>query len=123
MNKKPSVLCIREIWGFYFSSVFSCVFCLLQLVERIKSSDVSPPLEHQERAGSPSKQQMRPVISVTSAMKEVGLVSFIKFRTAQRLKVNLNEDKFNELTLVSNVFFVVFLEKKYLLEIFSVGFL
>ncbi|ERE92373.1 serine/threonine-protein kinase Nek1-like protein [Cricetulus griseus] len=44
-----------------------------QLVERIKSSDVSPPLEHQERAGSPSKQQMRPVISVTSAMKEVGL--------------------------------------------------
>ncbi|XP_051038419.1 serine/threonine-protein kinase Nek1 isoform X2 [Phodopus roborovskii] len=44
-----------------------------QLVVRVRSSDVSPPLEHQETSGSPSKQQMRPVISVTSALKEVGL--------------------------------------------------
>ncbi|KAL1772938.1 serine serine/threonine-protein kinase Nek1 [Sigmodon hispidus] len=43
------------------------------LVVRVKSSDVSLPLEHQETEGSPLKQQMRPVISVTSALKEVGL--------------------------------------------------
>lgn len=109
--------------AFYFSSVFSYVFCLLQLVVRARSSDVSPPLEHQETAGSPSKQPMRPVISVTSALREVVLVSFIKFRTPQTPQVILNENKFNELTLVPSVFFVVFLEKKYLLEIFSVGFL
>lgn len=94
-----------------------------QLVVRARSSDVSPPLEHQETAGSPSKQPMRPVISVTSALREVVLVSFIKFRTPQTPQVILNENKFNELTLVPSVFFVVFLEKKYLLEIFSVGFL
>ncbi|XP_038182636.1 serine/threonine-protein kinase Nek1 isoform X9 [Arvicola amphibius] len=44
-----------------------------QLVVKVRSSDVSLPLEHQETGGSPSKQQMRPVISVTSALKEVGL--------------------------------------------------
>ncbi|XP_059100843.1 serine/threonine-protein kinase Nek1 isoform X2 [Peromyscus eremicus] len=43
------------------------------LVVRVRSSDVSLPLEHQETGGSPSKQQMQPVISVTSALKEVGL--------------------------------------------------
>lgn len=43
------------------------------LVVRVRSSDVSLPLEHQETGGSPSKQQMKPVISVTSALKEVGL--------------------------------------------------
>lgn len=60
-------------------SVFSCVFCFLQLVVKVRSSDVSLPLEHQEMGGSPSKQQMRPVISVTSALKEVGLVSENEF--------------------------------------------
>ncbi|XP_075831298.1 LOW QUALITY PROTEIN: serine/threonine-protein kinase Nek1-like [Microtus pennsylvanicus] len=45
----------------------------LRLVVKVRSSDVSLPLEHQETGGSPSKQQMRPVISVTSALKEVGL--------------------------------------------------
>lgn len=44
-----------------------------QLVVKVRSSDVSLPLEHQETGGSPSKQQMRLVISVTSALKEVGL--------------------------------------------------
>ncbi|KAH0502493.1 Serine/threonine-protein kinase Nek1 [Microtus ochrogaster] len=44
-----------------------------QLVVKVRSSDVSLPLEHQETGGSASKQQMRPVISVTSALKEVGL--------------------------------------------------
>ncbi|KAL6036298.1 hypothetical protein STEG23_024034, partial [Scotinomys teguina] len=44
-----------------------------QLIVRIKSSGVSLPLERQEMGGSPSKQQMKPVISVTSALKEVGL--------------------------------------------------
>ncbi|XP_061056784.1 serine/threonine-protein kinase Nek1 isoform X3 [Eubalaena glacialis] len=39
----------------------------------IKNSDVSPPSGQQETGGSPSKQQMRPVISVTSALKEVGM--------------------------------------------------
>ncbi|XP_021120587.1 serine/threonine-protein kinase Nek1 isoform X2 [Heterocephalus glaber] len=39
----------------------------------VKSSDVSPPLEQHETGGSPSKQQMRAVISVTSALKEVGM--------------------------------------------------
>ncbi|XP_052018420.1 serine/threonine-protein kinase Nek1 isoform X3 [Apodemus sylvaticus] len=43
------------------------------LVARVKSSDVPAPLEHLEIGGSPSKQQMKPVISVTSALKEVGL--------------------------------------------------
>ncbi|XP_031195762.1 serine/threonine-protein kinase Nek1 isoform X2 [Mastomys coucha] len=43
------------------------------LVVRVKSSDVPPPLENLETDGSPSKQQMKPVISVTSALKEVGL--------------------------------------------------
>ncbi|XP_041530608.1 serine/threonine-protein kinase Nek1-like [Microtus oregoni] len=44
-----------------------------QLLVKVRSSDISLPLEHQETGGSPSKQQMRPVISVTSALKEVGL--------------------------------------------------
>ncbi|KAM9084043.1 serine/threonine-protein kinase Nek1 isoform 6-T8 [Megaptera novaeangliae] len=39
----------------------------------IKNSDVTPPSGQQETGGSPSKQQMRPVISVTSALKEVGM--------------------------------------------------
>ncbi|XP_077887105.1 serine/threonine-protein kinase Nek1 isoform X12 [Ictidomys tridecemlineatus] len=39
----------------------------------IKSSDVSPPLGHHETGGSPSKHQMKSVISVTSALKEVGM--------------------------------------------------
>ncbi|XP_060267046.1 serine/threonine-protein kinase Nek1 isoform X19 [Ovis aries] len=37
----------------------------------IKNFDVSPPSGQQEMGGSPSKQPMRPVISVTSALKEV----------------------------------------------------
>ncbi|XP_055241761.2 serine/threonine-protein kinase Nek1 isoform X8 [Gorilla gorilla gorilla] len=41
----------------------------------VKSSDVSPPLGQHETGGSPSKQQMRSVISVTSALKEVGVDS------------------------------------------------
>ncbi|XP_051026003.1 serine/threonine-protein kinase Nek1 [Acomys russatus] len=43
------------------------------LVARVRSSDVPPPSEHRETDGSPSKQEMKPVISVTSALKEVGL--------------------------------------------------
>lgn len=43
------------------------------LVARVKSSDVPLPLELLETGGSPSKQQVKPVISVTSALKEVGL--------------------------------------------------
>ncbi|XP_048186318.1 serine/threonine-protein kinase Nek1 isoform X4 [Perognathus longimembris pacificus] len=39
----------------------------------IKSSDVSPPLGQHETGGSPSKQQIIPVVSVTSALKEVGM--------------------------------------------------
>ncbi|XP_032154537.1 serine/threonine-protein kinase Nek1 isoform X7 [Sapajus apella] len=41
----------------------------------VKGSDVSPPLGQHETGGSPSKQQMRSVISVTSALKEVGVDS------------------------------------------------
>lgn len=48
----------------------------------VKNSDMSPSGQH-EAGGSPSKQQMRSVISVTSALKEVGMVSFLKFRTLQ----------------------------------------
>uniref|UniRef100_A0A8C6EUX0 non-specific serine/threonine protein kinase n=1 Tax=Marmota marmota marmota TaxID=9994 RepID=A0A8C6EUX0_MARMA len=45
-----------------------------QLVAKgIKSSDVSPPLGQHETGGSPSKHQMKSVISVTSALKEVGM--------------------------------------------------
>ncbi|XP_060237809.1 serine/threonine-protein kinase Nek1 isoform X3 [Meriones unguiculatus] len=43
------------------------------LVTKLRSSDAPPPLEHHETGGSPSKQQIKPVISVTSALKEVGL--------------------------------------------------
>lgn len=51
---------------------------LLQLVAKgIKNFDVSPPSGQQEMGGSPSKQPMRPVISVTSALKEVCMVSFL----------------------------------------------
>uniref|UniRef100_A0A673STU9 non-specific serine/threonine protein kinase n=1 Tax=Suricata suricatta TaxID=37032 RepID=A0A673STU9_SURSU len=39
----------------------------------VKGSDMSSPLGQPEAGGSPSKQQMKPVISVTSALKEVGL--------------------------------------------------
>ncbi|XP_047573664.1 serine/threonine-protein kinase Nek1 isoform X4 [Lutra lutra] len=39
----------------------------------VKNSDMSPSLGQHETGGSPSKQQMRSVISVTSALKEVGL--------------------------------------------------
>ncbi|XP_069349857.1 serine/threonine-protein kinase Nek1 [Eulemur rufifrons] len=47
-----------------------------QLVAKgVKNSDVSSPLGQHEAGGSPSKQQMRSVISVTSALKEVGVDS------------------------------------------------
>lgn len=76
---------------------------LLQLVAKgIKNSDVSAPSGQQETGGSPSKQQMRPVISVTSALKEVGMVSFIKSRTPQSQKI-IKRIKFNEITLIPNV--------------------
>uniref|UniRef100_A0A8C3WU62 non-specific serine/threonine protein kinase n=1 Tax=Catagonus wagneri TaxID=51154 RepID=A0A8C3WU62_9CETA len=39
----------------------------------LKSSDVSPPSGQQGAGGSPPKHPMRPVISVTSALKEVGV--------------------------------------------------
>nr|XP_012312654.1 serine/threonine-protein kinase Nek1 isoform X6 [Aotus nancymaae] len=41
----------------------------------VKGSDVSPPLGQHETGGSPSKHQMRSIISVTSALKEVGVDS------------------------------------------------
>ncbi|XP_049720768.1 serine/threonine-protein kinase Nek1 isoform X3 [Elephas maximus indicus] len=41
----------------------------------VRNSDVSPPLGQRESGGSPSKQQIRPVISMTSALKEVGMDS------------------------------------------------
>lgn len=104
----------KRSWGFFFlyedmkSHEFSCVFCLLQLVVRVRSSDVSLPLEHPETGGSPSKQQMKPVISVTSALKEVGLVSFLKFRIPQRLKIIFSENKCDKLALVPNVSLLFF---------------
>lgn len=49
----------------------------------VKNSDMSPPLGQHEAGGSPLKQQMRSVISVTSALKEVGMVSYLKFGTPQ----------------------------------------
>ncbi|KAF6095758.1 NIMA related kinase 1 [Phyllostomus discolor] len=39
----------------------------------VKGSDVSPPSGQHEVCGSPSKHQLRSVISVTSALKEVGM--------------------------------------------------
>ncbi|KAM9607077.1 serine/threonine-protein kinase Nek1 isoform 8-T10 [Trichechus inunguis] len=41
----------------------------------VKNSDMSPPLGQRESGGSPSKQQMTSVISMTSALKEVGMDS------------------------------------------------
>lgn len=46
------------------------------MAKGIKNSDVSPP-RAAGNGGSPSKQPMRPVISVTSALKEVCMVSFL----------------------------------------------
>ncbi|XP_047615709.1 serine/threonine-protein kinase Nek1 isoform X4 [Phacochoerus africanus] len=51
-----------------------CLHSLLQLVAKgLKSSDVSPPSGQQGAGGSPPRHPMRPVISVTSALKEVGV--------------------------------------------------
>ncbi|KAM9084042.1 serine/threonine-protein kinase Nek1 isoform 5-T7 [Megaptera novaeangliae] len=50
-----------------------CCASLTLVAKGIKNSDVTPPSGQQETGGSPSKQQMRPVISVTSALKEVGM--------------------------------------------------
>ncbi|XP_013838174.1 serine/threonine-protein kinase Nek1 isoform X6 [Sus scrofa] len=51
-----------------------CLHSLLQLVARgLKSSDVSPPSGQQGAGGSPPRHPVRPVISVTSALKEVGV--------------------------------------------------
>ncbi|KAM9192325.1 serine/threonine-protein kinase Nek1 isoform 2-T2 [Dugong dugon] len=41
----------------------------------VKNSDMSPPLGQRESGGSPSKQQMTSVISMTSALKDVGMDS------------------------------------------------
>ncbi|XP_045687284.1 serine/threonine-protein kinase Nek1 isoform X3 [Phyllostomus hastatus] len=43
------------------------------VLKGVKGSDVSPPSGQHEACGSPSKHQMRSVISVTSALKEVGM--------------------------------------------------
>ncbi|KAM9084046.1 serine/threonine-protein kinase Nek1 isoform 9-T11 [Megaptera novaeangliae] len=51
-----------------------CCASLTLVAKGIKNSDVTPPSGQQETGGSPSKQQMRPVISVTSALKEVGMM-------------------------------------------------
>ncbi|XP_006902198.1 PREDICTED: serine/threonine-protein kinase Nek1 [Elephantulus edwardii] len=45
------------------------------VAKQIKNSDLSLPLGQRETSGSPSKQQMRPIISVTSALKEVSMDS------------------------------------------------
>lgn len=44
-----------------------------------KSSDVSSALGQHETGGSPSKQRMSSAVSIsmTSALKEVGMVSFL----------------------------------------------
>ena len=57
------------------------------MAKGIKNSDVSPPSGQQEMGGSPSKQPMRPVISVTSALKEVCMVSFLWFRIPQSQRI------------------------------------
>uniref|UniRef100_A0A2K6EZ86 non-specific serine/threonine protein kinase n=1 Tax=Propithecus coquereli TaxID=379532 RepID=A0A2K6EZ86_PROCO len=71
----------------------------------VKSSDVSSPLGQHETGGSPSKQQMRSVISVTSALKEVGAVSFLIFRTLQSKR--LFEKKLNLMIFVISRFFLM----------------
>uniref|UniRef100_A0A8D1UEV6 non-specific serine/threonine protein kinase n=1 Tax=Sus scrofa TaxID=9823 RepID=A0A8D1UEV6_PIG len=53
----------------------------------LKSSDVSPPSGQQGAGGSPPRHPVRPVISVTSALKEVGVVSSLKFTPPQSQKV------------------------------------
>ncbi|KAK2115053.1 Serine/threonine-protein kinase Nek1 [Saguinus oedipus] len=63
------MLCLRE-----FQEILSWLGSLL-VAKGVKDSDVSPPLGQHETGGSPSKQQMRSVISVTSALKEVGVDS------------------------------------------------
>ena len=76
---------------------------LLQLAARgVENADASPPSGQQETGGSPSKQRTRPVISVTSALKDVGVVSLVKSRTPPSQKI-IKRIKFNEVTLIPNV--------------------
>lgn len=86
-----------------------------------KGSDMFPLGQH-ETGGSPSKQQMRSVISVTSALKEVGMVSFLKLRNPQSQKI-IKRIKFSETMLISNVLLSFPREKKLLLKIFAYGLL
>lgn len=65
-----------------------------------KSSDISSLGQH-EADGSPSKLQMRSVISMTSALREVGMVSFLKFRNPHSQKI-IKMIKCNEITLISD---------------------
>lgn len=72
------------------------------MAKGVKSSDMSPPSGQHEAGGSPSKQQMRSVISVTSALKEVGMVSFLKLRIPHSQKI-IKRIKFNDIMLIPNV--------------------
>lgn len=76
------------------------------MAKGVKSSDMSAPLGQPEAGGSPSKQQMKSLISVTSALKEVGMVSLLKFRTpqSQRLLGGLNFIKFFLKKLLCKIF-------------------
>ncbi|XP_041530139.1 serine/threonine-protein kinase Nek1-like [Microtus oregoni] len=73
MKNRKSIKCEFETLGVEVSNFDPEGLLRLRLVVKVRSSDISLPLEHQEMGDSPSKQQMRPVISVTSALKEVGL--------------------------------------------------
>lgn len=97
-----------------------CLHSLLQLVARgLKSSDVSPPSGQQGAGGSPPRHPVRPVISVTSALKEVGVVSSLKFTPPQSQKV-MQRIKFSEVTL--NPILLDFSEKKLIFKDFCVQF-
>lgn len=84
------------------------------MAKGVKSSDMSPPSGQHEAGGSPSKQQMRSVISVTSALKEVGMVSFLKLRIPHSQKI-IKRIKFNEIMLIPNVLLDFSGEKNYFL--------
>ncbi|XP_075420367.1 serine/threonine-protein kinase Nek1 isoform X4 [Tenrec ecaudatus] len=50
------------------------------MAKGIKNSDVSPPSVDNETGASPSKQQTRSIISMTSALKEVGMDSLTEIQ-------------------------------------------
>lgn len=84
------------------------------MAEGAKGPFTLAPLGQQGAGGSPSRRQRGSVISVTSALKEVGMVSSLKFRTQEIIK----RIKFTEITMIPNVPLDISREKNCFLRFF-----